>query len=122
MLLKNEANVNVVDRTKSSPLIIAFRRRSASIGALVQLLLQHGADVNPARVYLSPIGEACRRGLMDVANLLLINGADPTVGDCYTNRTPLHFVCSLRNTPGVEDVVRRLVESGVYVNAADGNG
>lgn len=62
----------------------------------VTLLIQNGADVNlphsPSGT--TPLLAATRNNMIDLLQLLLLNGANPNKKCLSQNYTPLHFLCS----------------------------
>ncbi|KAK2499997.1 hypothetical protein MC885_004227 [Smutsia gigantea] len=80
-----------------SPLIHAVENNSLS---MVQLLLQHGANVN-AQMYSgsSALHSASGRGLLPLVRTLVRSGADSGLKNCH-NDTPLMVARSRRDPPG----------------------
>ncbi|KAJ7270204.1 ankyrin repeat-containing domain protein [Mycena rebaudengoi] len=82
----------------------------------IQLLLEHGADLNPAfgryRSALLPLHAACSQGYLGVVRLLPEHGADLNAGSGRYG-SALHAACHL-------DVVQLLLEHGVHVDAQGG--
>ena len=87
--------------------------------AMVQFLLDKGADPNKATDYGgTPLYEATFRKHSKVVKLLLEGGADPNKGNHYETKTPL--ARAVFN--GQEDVVKLLLDSGADPNVADEGG
>ncbi|XP_020858959.1 B-cell lymphoma 3 protein isoform X1 [Phascolarctos cinereus] len=87
LLLDRGADVDAVDiKSGRSPLIHAVENNSL---AMVQLLLQHGANVN-AQMYSgsSALHSASGRGLLPLVRTLVRSGADSSLKNCH-NDTPL---------------------------------
>ncbi|XP_043853743.1 B-cell lymphoma 3 protein isoform X1 [Dromiciops gliroides] len=87
LLLDRGADIDAVDiKSGRSPLIHAVENNSL---AMVQLLLQHGANVN-AQMYSgsSALHSASGRGLLPLVRTLVRSGADSSLKNCH-NDTPL---------------------------------
>ncbi|XP_076987612.1 B-cell lymphoma 3 protein isoform X2 [Tamandua tetradactyla] len=100
LLLERGADVDSVDiKSGRSPLIHAVENNSLS---MVQLLLQHGANVN-AQMYSgsSALHSASGRGLLPLVRTLVRSGADSGLKNCH-NDTPLMVARSRR----VIDILR----------------
>ena len=81
--------------------------------AMVQLLLEHGAEVNPAVGNAwTPLHWAVRRGDVAMCRLLIDAGADVDPPRSRSDKTPLVYAA----LGGHQDVVVLLVESGADVN------
>ncbi|XP_040832135.1 B-cell lymphoma 3 protein [Ochotona curzoniae] len=99
-LLERGADVDAVDiKSGRSPLIHAVENNSLN---MVQLLLQHGANVN-AQMYSgsSALHSASGRGLLPLVRTLVRSGADSGLKNCH-NDTPLMVARSRR----VIDILR----------------
>jgi len=87
--------------------------------AVVQLLLEHGADVNPKDKWgITPIGLAAHQNNKKVVAFLLKHGADPNsvVGKKVQFAKPLlHWACE----NGYKDLASALVSRGAEVEARD---
>ncbi|XP_004644382.1 B-cell lymphoma 3 protein [Octodon degus] len=100
LLLERGADIDAVDiKSGRSPLIHAVENNSLS---MVQLLLQHGANVN-AQMYSgsSALHSASGRGLLPLVRTLIRSGADSGLKNCH-NDTPLMVARSRR----VIDILR----------------
>ena len=115
-LIKAGAKVNVNPVQQLQPLIAACRSGDY---AIVQLLIDEGADVNfglgnrnfPWNGELSALHMACVMGHESIARLLLLNGAE-VEKDLGKLGTPLHF--SARQ--GSVSLVSMLIEANAKVN------
>lgn len=86
--------------------------------AVVQLLLDNGADVNkPDSLYDTALMTALREKLLDVFKLLLERGADLRL-TTIEGRTPLHVACRM----GLSSAIRQLISRGADVNVKDKEG
>ena len=94
-------------------------------GLVEHLIAANSEDVNNwGGFYTSPLHAASIKGHVDVASLLLENGADPDSCD-YVGRAPLHRVSQGRQLVMVEsslEIARLLVNFGANVNVADEKG
>lgn len=74
LLIKNGANVNSNENEyKTTPLHVGCQQ---FLPRLAELLIKNGADVNSKDRYgYTPLDEACKKGHVDIANLLLNRGA-----------------------------------------------
>ncbi|XP_048185573.1 B-cell lymphoma 3 protein [Perognathus longimembris pacificus] len=100
LLLERGADIDAVDiKSGRSPLIHAVENNTLS---MVQLLLQHGANVN-AQMYSgsSALHSASGRGLLPLVRTLVRSGADSGLKNCH-NDTPLMVARSRR----VIDILR----------------
>ncbi|XP_045148616.1 B-cell lymphoma 3 protein [Echinops telfairi] len=100
LLLERGADIDAMDiKSGRSPLIHAVENNSLSV---VQLLLQHGANVN-AQMYSgsSALHSASGRGLLPLVRTLVRSGADSGLKNCH-NDTPLMVARSRR----VIDILR----------------
>ncbi|XP_034721246.1 ankyrin repeat and SOCS box protein 13-like [Etheostoma cragini] len=75
----------------------------------VELLLEYGANVNPALTALtaSPLHEACIQGNVDVVRLMIASGARLEAYDVHFG-PPLHVACA----KGHVDCVKELLHAG----------
>jgi ankyrin repeat protein len=114
------ANVHVRNNDGQTPLHEALGRkmgyfRTALQPLLVQLLLEHGADVNALdNHYWTPLHLASYHKLLDVARLLLAHGAAVNMQNIQ-GQTSLH--CALEG--GYLDVAQLLLEHGGDVDSRD---
>ncbi len=103
---------------------LSYHHNEQPLISLIQLLLQHGADVNacytpPQFMFngMTPLHYAADNGYEQVCQLLLQHGA--RVNACNKNQeTPLHLAA--RN--GHYGLAQRLLQHGADVNAVDTNG
>ncbi|MGH0151995.1 UNVERIFIED_CONTAM: hypothetical protein FKN15_021740 [Acipenser sinensis] len=90
MLVEFGGNVDARDIDGSTPLCDACA--SGSIEC-INVLLEHGAQINPPLYTASPLHEACMRGNSECVRLLISQGALLEAHDCYFG-TPLHAACA----------------------------
>ena len=113
-LLNEGADVNELSLTRSA----LFWAASSGHTEIVQILIDHGADVNlgefdPALKYLStPLQGAASFGHKDVVGLLVAHGADVNLG------LSLCFAARFGRT----EVLELLIEKGAAVDAKDTKG
>jgi ankyrin repeat protein len=104
----------------------------------VQVLLEHGADVNAwDGSHSTPLHLASSNGSTEIVRLLIHHDADVNAQD-GNRKTPLHLVLSARSLLSVNadlggshptplhmvsycEIVRLLIDHGADVNARDGN-
>lgn len=92
-----------------TPLMVAAKRHDA----LVELLLEHGADIEGTNeLYNTPLLSAIDAGNPRIASLLIEHGANVECVDPL-GRTPLTFAAH----KGFEDLVRLLLQKGADINA-----
>ena len=84
-------------------------------GALVQQLLDHGADINYARGGETALHAAIAERHGSAAEFLIINGADVNAEN-MSRRTPLHFLAA-----NIDDgkLAALMIRHGANVNARD---
>jgi len=117
-LLDNGADVNARDAHGATPL-----HCSAHV-EVTRLLIDNGADVNARDDYgQTPLYRAAGSGFREVAEVLLVYGADPNArtGDLpwpLTCETPLHAAAE----SGRGELSLLLLEHGADVNARDSHG
>jgi hypothetical protein len=89
---------------------VLVEQRQSGCVAMMQILLEHGADTNQCDSRdMTPLLAACTRGHTDVVQLLIEYGANidqPCDGD---GRTPLYVACMA----GHDTIVQVLIEHGV---------
>jgi hypothetical protein len=94
-------------------------------GLVEHLIAADSQDVNRrGGFHATPLHAALVKGHLDVASLLLENGADPNSRDDH-GRAPLHRVCQGGQVIVEQsslDIMRLLVRSGADVNVADDEG
>jgi ankyrin repeat protein len=105
------ADINARDESYSTPLHHACN--SINGGELVQLFLEHRADISPhdTSTRATPLHCACKQGAFGNAELLLKHNADPNAMDVHRN-TPLH-VASMLGYTGIAQLL--------IANRADAN-
>lgn len=109
-LLKKDATlVAMRDAKNLTPLHIAASRGQS---AVAQLLIDHGADVQPGNDgEWPPLVFAAYRGHADVANVLIENGAGVTAED----GNPIHYAGQRKH----KEICRLLVEHGAIDGLLD---
>lgn len=102
---------------------IGFPMVCASAGghaSIVQMLLEHGADVNAIGTYTShrhsALQSACKEGHVEIARSLLQYGANVN-DDNFVSDTPLSLACE----KGHEEIVRILLQNDADINCRDRN-
>lgn len=96
-------------------LLIALQKEKEN-GAVIQALLQHGANPNVDGPDGAPLLVAQEAGRLDIMRLLLDHGADANVEDA--SRTPLMWAAGW----GDPEEVALLLSRGANVNAQDEDG
>lgn len=114
--LKKGADVNAVCRSQATPLIASLQRcGTGHQNAIVQLLLQAGADVNVKDSEdLSPLQLAWSLKLQEPARMILEKNPDLTVRG-PKDGSLLHFVCAYE----IPDKIEFLLNNGFEVDARD---
>lgn len=85
----------------------------------VRRLIREGANVNGRNSGgRTPLHEAVRDGLTDIANVLIDSGADVNATTRGFGETPLHYAVRF----GHSDLVDILIKAGANVNAVDKDG
>ncbi|CAG2241973.1 unnamed protein product [Mytilus edulis] len=116
VLLQHDANVNICDEDKVSPLVLACKEENTNV---VGELLRSKANVNYCdKDKCSSLLVACKTGNVELASLLLRYSADINLADTDMI-TPLHAACMNNNNT---KLVLTLIESNANVNAADKTG
>jgi|GEM_PF-2233716 len=113
LLVAHGADVNVVDCERATPLSQAVRNNHP---ALVKLLLEKGAKVNPGNTF-TPLHFAARNGYAEISKLLVKNGANPNATD-LSGHTPLHEAVFASRS----DVVKLLLDFGADPDIRDRKG
>ena len=114
ILLRNGAMVNMCENGLM-PLDLACSKGQASI---VQLLLNHGAEVNLRNeTGFSPFDSACSNGHESIVQLLLNNGAEVNLCN-ETGYSPLNSA----SVNGHESTVQLLLNNGAEVNLCNEKG
>eukprot|EP01084_Bolivina_argentea_P096046 172676_1 len=118
LLLKNNANVNILDEYSRTPLLLSCMQGFEN---LVEILLKHGADPNivDKRSNKSCLWSASQKGYKGIVKLLLEYGANVHQVDSI-----YQINCLLANCYGLcdYDIVKMLIDAGVNVNGQDGMG
>jgi hypothetical protein len=122
-LIEYDADIDVGDRDRWTPLSWASRGIHFKDGSVVRLLLERGADVN-ARADddgFTPLHRASKYGVLEVVHLLLDHGAD-VEAISRDGRTPLQVVGESSDREVVlvdqgrrDEVTKFLVEHGAKV-------
>ncbi|KAL8746481.1 MAG: hypothetical protein Q9184_007742 [Pyrenodesmia sp. 2 TL-2023] len=124
--IEEGANVNAKGADGKAPLHLAAMQGNPDI---VQLLIDHGADINIATSLRGDIQErkfngqrtplhwACDRGHESCVRLLVKHGADVNANN-YTNRTPLQEALMRGNV----SISKFLLENGASVKSHDDEG
>ncbi|KAH8980600.1 ankyrin repeat-containing domain protein [Lactarius hatsudake] len=119
-------DVNARGGRYETPLLTAVWKENGDTGPLhrtspsrrvdvVQLLLEHNADVNcPDQASVTPLHAASTRGKLEISRLLVKRGANVNCRD-DKGRTPLRSV----SYHGHLDVAQLLIDSGADVDACD---
>jgi cytohesin len=117
LLLQAGSDVNAVSTEGRTPLQIA-----ASEGdlALIKLLLQRGADLNPGSHPFSPLHAAVEKKRTKVVATLIQAGGDPNAV-ASEGFTPLMTAASSRSKQSV-DIIKILLAAGANPNAQQGGG
>ena len=112
LLIDNGADVNAIDDTGWTPLIIASSTKNVDV---VRLLIENGADVNHIdNEGTTPISIALSNGNIEIVRSLIENGAD----DNYNSDMLLLHASRV----GTIETVRFLIEQGVNIDAVDDDG
>ena len=90
----------------------------ASLEAIA-LLVKHGADLTYTnRAGVSILDIAIKHKRMDIANLCIDSGIDPSISTRKSGITPLILAASFNNV----DMVKYLISKGASVDEKDSNG
>lgn len=108
-LLTADANPNAANNYGVTPLLQASRTGDA---AVMQVLLDGGADILIHSEEETVLMAASRTGRMDAVRLLLEHGADPNATDPYQRQTALMWAAA----EGHLDVVNALLDAGADPN------
>ena len=118
LLLENGANVDQENKTSSGNLTSLIFPSQEGYLEIVQLLVEHGADVNyNAFRGFTPIRIAARNGHLKIVKFLAENGADID-SKAMDGATPLEHAAS----KGHYEIVKFLIEKGANVNNKDEEG
>ncbi|KAK5629048.1 hypothetical protein RRF57_004763 [Xylaria bambusicola] len=119
-LVRAGANINLQDKTGSTPLTVAVWDARHEV---ISYLLEHGADPNIAGDDLGhkegPLHRACRDSDFAIAKALIEHGADINRDSVSGHGTPLMAVC-LPYSKYLEDtdkIIHHLLDLGADVNA-----
>jgi Ankyrin repeats (3 copies)/Ankyrin repeats (many copies) len=100
------AYINARDEDGETPLFWASGGHNFKDGSVVQLLLEHGADINAqSQIGWTPLHVASFNGVLEVVRLLLEHGADVEAKD-YSGKTALQIAAE----EGHDEVVELLRE------------
>lgn len=121
-LLNAGASIDAFSHNDYTPLILAIENLHLEA---VLALHQHGANLNLSRcgsgLGLSPLSTAALKGSVEITNLLLALGANPSAVD-QGGWYPLHFAIqgaeNATTTKDGEGVLDALLDAGVDVNIA----
>ncbi|XP_046548141.1 ankyrin repeat domain-containing protein 61-like [Haliotis rubra] len=102
-----------------APLHTAVLYNSGEV--LLRLLIESGAKVNlqTSHSLCTPLYFAVDRGMPNIVNILLENGADPSIGDVLGD-TPVHMA-AVRHSKG-DEMLRVLVKWNAPMNTVDSRG
>ncbi|KAL2075283.1 hypothetical protein VTL71DRAFT_226 [Oculimacula yallundae] len=116
---QHKADVNIPCGKWGSPLHFAIVQRSDDEEALIDLFLDHGADVNAIGGRNSTaLGAAVVDGEPGMVQKLLERGADPNLVCERSGRSPLHLACQMQDL----DDVKMLLDAGADVHLATKRG
>lgn len=125
LFLRHGADVNAAANTGLVPLAYAsWAENAAEMG---RLLILNGADVNPDPCsnnksctcgpnFMTPLHSACMMGRLEMAEILISNGARINLLD-EDGLTPLHYAVKKGNT----DLVSLLTDHGAFLNVQEPN-
>ncbi len=114
-LIEQGADVNAMNNTKWTPLLMAALKKNIPV---VQALLEKGADINaPDGSDMTALHHAVRRKSLPLVQLLIEKKADLSVRD-KEGWTPLHHA-ALKNEL---EIAQALLDAGADVNAASNGG
>lgn len=129
-LLKNGANPSFYglsfsikngytsESIRSMPVLDTIRRENIE---LLKLLIRYGANIQTfIKGTYSPLCTACYIGNIDIVNILLLNGVDPTA-TCLNSNTPLTIATSM-NYISIVHTLLPFYKDTHYINKKDGNG
>ena len=130
IFLSRGAEPNVKDDREMTPLHLLIENDFSDdddIPNLARLLLDLGANVNSQdQNHATPLLLAAERHMDDIAQILIVYGADPNVKN-VRGKTPLHLLLERTSSNDHDDingflvVERLLLERGADVNAQDEN-
>ncbi len=112
LLLENGSEIDPKSANGDvTPLMMAVAKKA---GAVVDLLLEHGADANAISEHAGgPLHMAARLGDMNIFEQLLRHGANPITQDKNEGWAPIHYAVFFQQ----RDIVRRLLADSVIVDA-----
>jgi ankyrin repeat protein len=109
-LIEAGANVNVIGKTNTTPLMCAATQGQLLI---VEALVQHGARLNDGAI--PALMKAAEGGHADIVEFLLRSGADVNATTTHGGVTAIEFAAEKGNA----EVVKLLISARAFVNDAD---
>lgn len=115
LLIEKGANVHAKSEEEQTPLHFAINKKPLSL-AIVQLLVEHGADPNARAIRgPTPFGDACRKGLTEIVEFMMPYCISQVDVKEWSGKTPLHFAFHGNHF----DIARVLIENGANINIKD---
>jgi len=114
LLIKNGADVNIVNKEKETALHLAAKNGHLEIvGLLIEkLLIEKGKVDTLNNNYITALHLAAKNGHLEIVKLLIENGADVNVIGLYVN-TAIYSALER----GHLEIVKLLIDNGANVNA-----
>lgn len=117
ILLKNRANVKVLDNFGHTPMHLASQHSSLEI---VKLLVEFGSEIDKIDYDdRTPLSIACARGNVDIVQYLVSKGANVNSIDTSCNTPLMHAVSGPHSRV---ELVNILVNAGAKVNVVNKHG
>ena len=117
LIVEDRANPNARNHNCSTPLHVAAR---LGMFGLCQMLLEHGANLHLTEASdiggYTPLMHAVSKNHIQIAELLLQEGADPNVQDAGNGFTALHICARL---PGHIQLAKLLMSKGGDIEQCD---